>query len=69
MMMIKRSKAKVLWAEATKGKRMTIRKLSKASYDDHKAIKVKGMRSESDQKERLVMRKQSKTKKWWSESD
>jgi hypothetical protein len=34
MVMRKRSKAKVLWAEAIKGKRMVIRKLSKASYDD-----------------------------------
>jgi F0F1-type ATP synthase epsilon subunit len=59
----KRSKTNILWAEAIKGKRISIRKLSKASYSDRKAIKIKGMSSESDQRERLVMRKRSNAKR------
>jgi hypothetical protein len=48
---------------------MIIRKLSKASYNDQKGIKVKGFGSEHDQRGRLVMRKRSKAKKLESESD
>jgi hypothetical protein len=39
-----------------------IRKLSKASYNHQKAIKVKGLGSERDQRGRLVTRTQSKGK-------